>query len=152
MGVKAKLFFAHTKKEFKTQIEILSVVNENHNIIIQEFVKDSFGRDIRVYVLGGRPIAAMIRQAQDGEFKANITHGGTGTNFEITPEVSWLSIEAARILDLDIAGVDLLFDGSGYKICEVNSNPGFAGLEKATGVNIPENIFEWLRIKTCKYI
>ena len=141
------VFIAETKKEFKQQLNILKAVNENHNIIIQEFIKSSYGKDLRVYVLGGKPIACMLRKSSDGDFKANISNGGVGELFEINDEIYWLSVEATRVTGLDIAGVDLLFDESGYKLCEVNSNPGFKGLEKYTDVNIAQQIFDWIKIK-----
>lgn len=144
------VFLSNNKKEFETIIDILHEVNEKHNIIIQEFIKDSYGKDIRVYVIGGKPICAMIRKSSDNNFKANISAGGTGEYIELDDNISWLAIEATKLVGLDIAGVDLLFDGDSYKICEVNSNPGFKGLEKATGINIPENIFQWYKIKNNK--
>jgi gamma-F420-2:alpha-L-glutamate ligase len=145
------VFIANTKKEFESQMDILESVNDKANIIIQEFMKDSFGKDVRVYVVGGRPIAGMLRKAQDGEFKANISQGGSGTTFELTDEVKWLAMKACKVLNLDIGGVDLLFDGEHFRICEVNSNPGFKGFEKATNINIPEQIFSWLRMELGKF-
>ena len=145
------VYMAETKKEFQSQMDILESVNEKSNIIIQQFMKDSFGKDVRVYVVGGRPIAGMLRQAQKGEFKANISLGGSGNLFELTDEVKWLAMKACKVLNLDIGGVDLLFDGNHFKICEVNSNPGFKGFESATDINIPEQIFQWLRMELGKF-
>lgn len=141
------VFSSQNRKEFETQIEILGTVNEKHNIIIQEFIQDSFGKDIRVFVLGGRPIAAMLRQSTNGDFRANISKGGVGSKIELDDDICWLAIEATKLLGLDIAGVDLLFDKDGYKICEVNSNPGFEGLEKYTGIDIPKCVYDWIKIK-----
>lgn len=145
------VFLAETKKEFKTQMDILESLNEKSNIIIQEFMKDSHGKDVRVYMIGGRPVAAMLRESNGNDFKANISAGGKGTMFEMTDEVKILSIKACRCLNLDIAGVDLLFDGDHFKICEVNSNPGFKGFEKATNIDIPQKLFEWLKIELGKF-
>jgi gamma-F420-2:alpha-L-glutamate ligase len=144
------VFLAETKKEFKTQMDILESLSDKSNMIIQEFMKDSHGKDVRVYVVGGQPVAAMLRQSSDGDFKANISAGGSGSEFKMTDEIKILSIKACRKLDLDIAGVDLLFDGEHFKICEVNSNPGFKGFESATNINIPEKVFDWLKIEIGK--
>jgi gamma-F420-2:alpha-L-glutamate ligase len=89
----------------------------------------------------------MIRTASDGNFKANYSRGGTIQRFEITPEIEWLVLEIARKLDLDIAGIDLLFDDDGYKICEVNSSPGFEGLEKACEKNIAREIIQFVKLR-----
>ena len=145
------VFIANSRSEFESQMDILESVNEKANIIIQEFMKDSFGKDVRVYVIGGRPIAGMLRQAQEGEFKANISQGGKGEKFELTNEVKWLAMKACKVLNLDIGGVDLLFDGEHFRICEVNSNPGFKGFESATKIDIPEQIFSWLRMELGKF-
>jgi gamma-F420-2:alpha-L-glutamate ligase len=125
---------------------------ENVYYIVQEFISFSKGRDIRVIVVGGRAIGAMLRKAREGGFKANISRGGLGEPFELNSELEWLSIEAARVLGLDIAGVDLLFvDGEGYKVCEVNSGPGFEGFEKATGVNVPQQIYQYIQVRLNGY-
>jgi RimK family alpha-L-glutamate ligase len=121
---------------------------ENVNYIIQEFVSCSKGQDIRVIVVGGRAIGAMRRRAaKDGQFKANISIGGLGEALELDSDLEWLSIQAAKILGLDIAGVDLLFDREGYRICEVNAAPGFEGFEKATGINVPQQIYQYAQVR-----
>jgi gamma-F420-2:alpha-L-glutamate ligase len=117
------------------------------NIILQEFVKSSKGRDIRVIVIGGRPLGAMLRTAKRGKFKANYSAGGNVSPLPMDPTIEWLAVESARILNLDIAGVDILFDGNKYVVCEVNSAPGFEGFEKATGINVPKAIFEYIKIR-----
>jgi RimK family alpha-L-glutamate ligase len=123
------------------------ITNIQPNLIFQEFVKPSQGRDLRVMVIGGKVVGAMQRKAKEGDFRANVSAGGEVSNFEITPEIEWLAIEAANALRLGIAGVDLLFDTDGYKICEVNANAQFEGFEKATGVNIPQKVFEFVSVK-----
>ena len=77
----------------------------------------------------------MMRQSQDDDFRANISRGGEGIPYEVNEQIEWLSVESAKALNLDIAGVDLLFDNGGFKICEVNSNPGFEGMEQYTKKN-----------------
>ena len=120
---------------------------ENVNYIIQEFVSSSRGEDIRVIVVGGKAIGAMRRRARDGQFKANISIGGSGEALELDSDLEWLSIQAAGVLGLDIAGVDLLFDREGYRICEVNAAPGFEGFEKATGINVPQQIYQYVQVR-----
>jgi len=110
-------------------------------------MRASYGRDIRVFTIGGRAIAAMERSSPESEFKANFSAGGQVRRIEITPEIEWMSSEASRILGLDFAGVDLLYDGEHYKICEVNSAPGFEGLEQCCDVDVPRAIYHFLKIR-----
>ena len=88
-----------------------------------------------------------MRRAKDDDFRANITRGGEGFPYEVNEQIEWLSTEASKSLGLDIAGVDLLFDGEGYKICEVNSNPGFEGTETFTKKNIAEEMVSFIKMK-----
>ena len=89
----------------------------------------------------------MMRRATDEDFRANITRGGEGFPYEVNEQIEWLSVESSKALDLDIAGVDLLFCGDGYKICEVNSNPGFEGMEQFTKKNIAGEIVSFIKMK-----
>ena len=89
----------------------------------------------------------MMRQSQDDDFRANLSRGGEGIPYEVNEQIEWLASESAKVLDLDIAGVDLLFDKDGYKICEVNSNPGFEGMEKFTNKNIAGEIVSFIKLK-----
>lgn len=146
------IFLCETVGQMEDLMEMLELSRkENVYYIIQEFVSYSKGRDIRVLVVGGRAIGAMLRKAKEGQFKANISRGGLGKPFELNSEVEWLSIEAARVLGLDIAGVDILFDREGYKVCEVNGGPGFEGFEKATGVNVPQQIYQYIQVRLSGY-
>ena len=88
-----------------------------------------------------------MRQSTDDDFRANITRGGEGIPYQITEEIEFLGGESARLLGLDIAGVDLLFSNGGYKICEVNSSPGFEGMDKFTHTNIAEDIVNFVKYK-----
>lgn len=117
------------------------------NVIIQEFVSFSKGKDVRVFVIGGRAIKAMLRKARKGKFKANFSAGAIVAPFDLNPAVEWLAVESARLIGLDIAGVDILFDGDNYRVCEVNSSPGFEGFEKATGLNVPQEIYDYIRVR-----
>lgn len=138
--------------ETKSHLEdIASFMEESRdarvNVILQEFVASSRGKDIRVVVVGGRPIGAMLRTAATGRFKANVAAGAKVEPFQTNPGVEWLAIESARLLGLEIAGIDILFDGDSYRVCEVNSAPGFEGFEEATGVNVPQEIYNYIRVR-----
>ncbi len=100
-------------------------------------MKASHGRDVRVLVINGRAVAAMERRSTDGSFKSNISLGGVGTAFEPPPDMAELAVRVASTLGLDVAGVDILLDADGYRICEANSSPGFQGLEKACRISVP---------------
>ncbi len=142
------VFMCESREKLQDAMDLMEASkNPNVNIILQEFVSSSQGRDIRVIVIGGRAIGAMLRKSQDGSFKANFSKGGTVEPFPLNPAVEWLAVESTRVLGLEIAGVDLLFDGDNYKVCEVNSAPGFEGFEKATGINIPKEIFEYIKVR-----
>ena len=138
------VFLSTDRNSFEDLMLLIHATNKSANIILQEFVKKSKGRDLRVLTVGGRPIAAMERRATDGSFKANFSRGGKVKRYEISKELEWLSLEIARILHLDIAGIDFLFDESGFKICEVNSSPGFLGLESCCNVNVAEEVFSFV--------
>ena len=107
----------------------------------------SHGRDVRLLVVDGKVIAAMERRAVDGGFKSNISTGGQGFAFAPPPEMAELAVSVADVLGLDVAGVDILFDEDGYRICEANSSPGFQGLEKACGISVPAAIFSAMAAK-----
>lgn len=114
-------------------------------LILQQYIGTRPGKDLRVWVIGGQVIGAMLRSSTDGSFKANISRGGDGQAFPLNPELERLARDSAAALNLDIAGVDLLFDGDGYSICEVNSAPGFQGFETATGLNVARLVLEHCR-------
>ncbi len=106
------------------------------NILVQEYIKESAGTDLRCFVVGEKVIASMERRAAEGEFRANIHLGGTGHKVKITPEERKISIAAARELGLKVCGVDLIRSHTGPKVLEVNSSPGLEGVEGATGKDI----------------
>ena len=141
------VFLAEKKSHLIDLMQLIEVTNPKFNLILQEFIKSSFGRDLRVFVIGGRVVGCMERSSADTGFKANFSAGGTVKEHPVTPEIEWLATEASRILGLDIAGVDLLFDEDHFKICEVNSSPGFEGLQSCCNVNIPQEIYHYLQIR-----
>ncbi len=138
------VFLMDNRKQLEDLSRMIELANPNMNIIVQEMIRDSRGKDLRVFVVGGRVVGCMMRKAKEDDFRANYSAGGTVESFPISPMIEWIALEAAKILGLDIAGVDLLFDGDSFKICEVNSSPMFKGLESCTEVNIPKEIFEYM--------
>jgi len=141
------VFIADGKKQLKQLITMAELTKKSYDIIIQEFVKDTWGKDLRVLVVNNKVVGCMMRRATDDDFRANISRGGEGIPYEVNEQIEWLSSESSKALNLDIAGVDLLFDNGGYKICEVNSNPGFEGMETYTKKNIAEEIVQFIKMK-----
>jgi len=111
--------------------------------LLQEFVKYSRGKDIRIFVVNGKIVGAMMRSAKKGEFRSNIELGGVGTSVEITNEESNIALRCVQALGLDYGGVDVIRSKEGPVVLEVNSNPGFKELEKATGISIAKSIVEY---------
>ncbi|OJA04905.1 30S ribosomal protein S6--L-glutamate ligase [Halomonas sp. QHL1] len=112
------------------------------NIMVQEYIKEARGADIRCFVIGDKVVASMKRQAADGEFRSNLHRGGSASVIRITPEERSTAIRAAKAMGLRVAGVDLLRSNHGPVIMEVNSSPGLQGIENATGKDIAGMIIE----------
>lgn len=142
----AGIYLCESEEKFLDIMELIYSNNNKANIILQEFIQKSYGRDLRVFVVGGRVLCCMQRTSNKG-FKANFSKGASVSAFEITPEIEWLATETAKLFNLDIAGIDLLFDKDGLKICEANSSPGFWGLEKVVGQVVAENIIDYILVK-----
>jgi ribosomal protein S6--L-glutamate ligase len=125
-----------------------SVVEAFHgldqNILIQKFIKEAHGADIRALVVGRKVIAAMKRQAEPGEFRSNLHRGGTATKVRLNAEYRKVALAATRVLGLRLAGVDMLESKNGPMIMEVNSSPGLEGIEKATAVDVAAAVIEHL--------
>jgi ribosomal protein S6--L-glutamate ligase len=117
------------------------------HIMVQEYIKEAHGTDIRCFVVGGKVIAAMKRQARGSEFRSNLHRGGYAQLVKITAEERKTAIRAAKIMGLNVAGVDLLRSNRGPLVMEVNSSPGLKGIEKATGKNIAEMIIKYIEEK-----
>jgi ribosomal protein S6--L-glutamate ligase len=111
-------------------------------IVLQEFVAESRGRDIRALVVGGRVVGAMRRKARRGEFRSNLHRGGRGKPVTLAPEFMEAAVQATRVVGLEVAGVDVLETRRGPTVMEVNSSPGFEGLERATGLDVAGAIVE----------
>ena len=114
------------------------------NILVQEYVKEAKGADIRCFVVGNKVIAAMQRQAKPGEFRSNIHRGGSASPIKITTKESQLAIHAAKVMGLNIAGVDLLRSKQGPLVMEVNSSPGLEGIETTTDINVADAIIKFI--------
>jgi ribosomal protein S6--L-glutamate ligase len=125
---------AETNKAAESVINAFKSVNTN--ILVQEFIKEANGQDIRCFVVNGKVVASMQRQAQKGEFRANIHQGGIASTIKITAEEKKLALKAAKVLNLAVAGVDIIRSNKGPLLLEVNSSPGLEGIENATGKDI----------------
>jgi ribosomal protein S6--L-glutamate ligase len=114
------------------------------NILVQEFIKESKGTDIRAFVVGDRVVAAMERSAAPGEFRSNIHRGGSAQKVKLTPEERSTAKRAAKTIGLAVAGVDMMRSNHGPVVLEVNSSPGLEGIEEATGVDVAGKVIEFL--------
>jgi gamma-F420-2:alpha-L-glutamate ligase len=132
------------RSQFEDLAGLLESAEAKADFILQHYVRASHGRDVRVLVVGGRVVAAMERRSLTGGFKSNVSLGGVGVAYNPPQEMAELAVQAADVLQLDITGIDILFDEDGYRICEANSAPGFQGLERATGMDVPTAILEWV--------
>jgi len=132
------------RNQFEDLAGLLESAEAHADFILQHYVRASHGRDVRVLVVGGRVVAAMERRSLTGGFKSNVSLGGVGVAYNPPPEMAELAVQAADILDLDVTGIDILFDEDGYRICEANSAPGFQGLERASGLDVPTAILQWI--------
>lgn len=112
------------------------------NILVQEFVKEADGKDIRCFIVGDKVVASMQRSAAEGEFRANLHLGGSASVVKITSDERALALKAAKIMGLAVAGVDLIRSSSGPKVLEINSSPGLEGIEAATGKDIAKMMIE----------
>lgn len=137
----AGVVLCENRSQFDDLANLLDGATSATDFLFQQYIKASHGRDVRVLVVDGRVVAAMERQSTDGGFKSNISLGGSAKPYRPTQEMADLAIRVARELHLDIAGIDILFDKNGYRICEANSAPGFQGLERACAINVPELVF-----------
>jgi ribosomal protein S6--L-glutamate ligase len=133
---------AETKNAAESVIEAFNGLQAR--VIIQEFIKEAGGADIRVLVVDGHVVGAMKRQGKEGEFRSNLHRGGTASIIELTDEEENAAIKAAKVMGLGVAGVDLLQSSRGPLILEVNSSPGLEGIERATGKDIAKTIIRYI--------
>lgn len=136
------VILGETQSSAKSTIEAFRGAKQN--ILVQEFVKEAKGVDIRCFVIGGKVIGSMMRKGAPDEFRSNLHRGGSAERVRITPEERSTAVRAAKILGLNVAGVDILRSNHGPVVMEVNSSPGIEGIEKATELNIAGMIIEYL--------
>jgi len=135
---------AESKKAAKSVLQAFYLTNEDGtNVLLQEFVKESAGTDIRVFVVGGRVVASMKRQSLDDDFRSNLHKGGQGTKIKLTEEERKMAIKAAKAMGLNVAGVDMMRSDRGPLVLEVNASPGF-GVEAVTGRDVATPIIEYI--------
>lgn len=135
---------AETKKAAKSVLQAFYLTNDDGtNILLQEFIKESAGTDIRAFVVGGRVVASMKRQSLDDDFRSNLHKGGEGESVKLTDEEKKAAIKAAKAMGLNVAGVDMMRSSRGPLILEVNASPGF-GIEKVTGRDVAGAIIEYV--------
>jgi ribosomal protein S6--L-glutamate ligase len=137
---------AETKKAAKSVLQAFYLTNDDGtNILLQEFIKESAGTDIRAFVVGSRVIASMKRQSLDDDFRSNLHKGGEGTPIKLTEEERKMAVKAAKAMGLNIAGVDMMRSERGPLVLEVNASPGF-GVEKVTGRDVASAVIEYVEM------
>ncbi len=129
-----------TRKAAESVIE--AFLGLDTNILVQEYIKEAGGADIRCFVIGDKVVASIKRQAEPGEFRSNLHRGGSASVIKITPEERKTAVRAAKVMGLEVAGVDILRSNHGPVVMEVNSSPGLEGIETATGKDIAGLVVE----------
>ena len=133
---------AETKKAAESVIEAMRGLKAN--FLVQEYVEEANGEDIRCFVIGNQVVASMKRHAKEGDFRSNLHRGGYAISEKISSEERKIAIQASQIMGLDVAGVDLLRSSKGPLVLEVNSSPGLEGIEKASGVDVATHMLNYL--------
>lgn len=136
------VILAETPKAAESVIDGLRQMKAH--FLVQEFIKESNGCDIRAFVIGDKVVASMMRKAKEGEFRSNLHRGGSAVQVEISDEEAQVAVNSAKALGLNVAGVDLLRSSRGPLVLEVNSSPGLQGIENSTGLNIAEMIIQYI--------
>ena len=135
---------AETKKAAKSVLQAFYLTNsDGTNVLLQEFIKESAGTDIRAFVVGSQVVASMKRQSLDDDFRSNLHKGGLGEPIKLTPEEKRMAVRAAKAMGLTIAGVDLMRSARGPLVLEVNASPGF-GIEKVTYRDVAGKIIDYI--------
>jgi ribosomal protein S6--L-glutamate ligase len=136
------VILAETRKAAQAVIE--AFCNLDANILVQEFIREARGSDVRCFVVAGKVVAAMRREAPPGEFRSNLHRGAIAAKTRLTPEERSTAVRAARALGLNVSGVDIIRSKRGPLVMEVNSSPGLEGIEKATGLDVAASIIEFI--------
>ena len=142
------VILAETQKAAESLIDAFRELDAT--FLVQEYIKESGGSDIRCFVIGDRVVAAMQRTAKEGEFRSNLHRGGTASIVRLTPEERSAAVRAAKKMGLNVSGVDLLRSNHGPVVLEVNSSPGLEGIENATGKDIASTIIEFIEKNATK--
>jgi ribosomal protein S6--L-glutamate ligase len=133
---------AETQKAAESVIQ--AFMGLKANIMVQEFIKEAGGSDLRCFVVGDKVVAAMQRQGPEGEFRSNLHRGGSASLARLTPQERATAVQAAKIMGLEVCGVDLLRSNHGPVVMEVNSSPGLEGIEAASGKDVAGIILQYL--------
>ncbi len=136
------VMLADTRQSAENMIE--SFLGMKASVLVQQYIREANGADIRCFVVGSRVVAAMQRQAGDGEFRSNLHRGGKASVVRITPAERATAVRAATTIGLNVAGVDILRSDHGPMVLEVNSSPGLGGIERATGMDIADKIIQFI--------
>lgn len=139
---------AETKKAAKSVIEAFHGLKAN--MLIQEFIKEAGGADIRAFVVGGKVVGAMKRQGAEGEFRSNLHRGGQASIVKLTKAQRSLAVQAAKAMGLNMAGVDMIESDQGPLVLEVNSSPGLEGIEKSTGKDIAASVIKYIEAQSIR--
>jgi len=134
---------AETHQAAKSVIEAFRGLEAN--ILVQEFIKEAQGADIRCFVINGKVVAAMKRQGAEGEFRSNLHRGGKAAQVKLTPEERSTAVRSVKAMGLRVAGVDMLRSNHGPVVMEINSSPGLEGIENATGIDVAGKIIEFIQ-------
>lgn len=138
------VILADTRKAAKSALQAFYLYNEDGtNILLQEFIKESAGTDIRAFVVGNKVVASMQRESLDDDFRSNLHQGGQGVSIKLTADEKKIALKAARAMGLHICGVDIMRSSRGPLVLEVNASPGF-GIEKVTGKDVASKIIEYI--------
>lgn len=133
---------AETRQAAESVIEAFRGLDAD--ILVQEFIKEANGSDIRCFVVGGKVVASMMRKGKEGEFRSNLHRGGSSSPSRITPEERSIATRAAKIMGLNVAGVDMLRSNHGAVVMEVNSSPGLEGIESSTNKDVAGSIISFI--------
>ena len=134
----------------RAELEQICNTMDTRPFLFQQFIAESTGRDIRINVVGGKIVAAMVRENNDGDFRANVAMGGAGRAYTPTAAEAEMALAAAKVLGLDFGGMDILFGANGPIFCEANSNMHFKGIYSCTGVNTAEHIMAHIKREMAK--
>lgn len=136
------MVLAETQKAAKSVLD--AFYGMNVNLLVQEYIEEAGGADIRALVVGGEVVGAMKRQGAEGDFRSNLHQGGSATAYKLNRKEKATALAAAKAMGLDVCGVDMIPSDRGPLVMEVNSSPGLEGIEKATGIDVAGKIIDYI--------